>query len=48
VVTLKDLEDTLAVAVNINEPALLAFVNQFLADRAKRLDVAAVLQAPSY
>ncbi|CAG4912093.1 Membrane-bound lytic murein transglycosylase F [Paraburkholderia gardini] len=48
VVTLKDLEDTLAVAVNISEPALLAFVNQFLADRAKRLDVAAVLQAPSY
>jgi ABC-type amino acid transport substrate-binding protein len=45
VVTLDDLEDTLGIGVNVSEPALLAFVNQFLAERPKRLEVADVLQA---
>lgn len=45
VVTLQDLEDTLAIAVNVSAPALLAFVNQFLAERPKRLEVADVLRA---
>jgi ABC-type amino acid transport substrate-binding protein len=45
VVTLHDLEDTLGIAVNVSAPALLAYVNQFLAERPKRLEVADVLQA---
>ncbi|KUE88453.1 amino acid ABC transporter substrate-binding protein [Cupriavidus necator] len=45
VVTLQDLEDTLGIAVNVSAPALLGFVNQFLAERPKRLEVADVLQA---
>lgn len=45
VVTLHDLEDTLGIAVNVSAPALLAFVNQFLAERPKHLEVADVLEA---
>lgn len=45
VVTLQDLEDTLGIAVNVSAPALLGFVNQFLAERPRRLEVADVLQA---
>lgn len=48
VVTLQDLEDTLAIGVNVNEPALLSFVNQFLADRSTKLDVSTVLQAADH
>nr|WP_180970736.1 ABC transporter substrate-binding protein [Burkholderia sp. WAC0059] len=45
VVTLSDLDDPIAIGVNVSSPALLAFVNQFLAGRTKKLDVATVLQA---
>jgi polar amino acid transport system substrate-binding protein len=45
VVTLEDLNDTIAVGVNISSPALLAFVNQFLEERSKKLDVNTLLQA---
>jgi len=45
VVTLQDLEDTLAIGVNVSEPTLLAFVNQFLAERNTKFDVSTVLQA---
>ncbi|MBB5425986.1 ABC-type amino acid transport substrate-binding protein [Paraburkholderia sp. JPY158] len=48
VVTLQDLEDTLAIGVNVNDPALLSFVNQFLAERSVKLDVSAVLQAADH
>lgn len=42
-VTLNDLEDTLGIAVNIAEPTLLAFVNQYLAQRTEKLDIRKVL-----
>lgn len=45
IVTLQDLDDPFAIGVSLSEPTLLAFVNQFLADRAVRLDAAALLQA---
>lgn len=45
VVTLQDLDDPFAIGVALNEPTLLAFVNQFLADRAVQFDAAALLQA---
>nr|WP_246257020.1 ABC transporter substrate-binding protein [Pararobbsia alpina] len=45
VVTLEDLNDTIAVGVNISSPALLAFVNQFLEERSRKLDVNTLLQA---
>jgi polar amino acid transport system substrate-binding protein len=45
VVTLEDLDDTIAIGVNVSAPALLAFVNQFLAERSTKLDVTALLQA---
>lgn len=45
VVTLQDLEDTLGIAVNASDQALLGFVNLYLADRSERLDVNVVLQA---
>jgi polar amino acid transport system substrate-binding protein len=48
VVTLQDLEDTLAIGVNVNDAALLSFVNQFLAERSVKLDVSAVLQAADH
>lgn len=44
-VTLKDLEDTLGIGVSISSPRLLAFVNEFLAQRAEKLDIKKVLQA---
>ena len=44
-VTFKDLEDTLGIAVGIGDPVLLAFVNQFLAQRPDKLDIDKVLQA---
>ena len=42
-VTLSDLEDTLGIAVNIAEPTLLAFVNEYLAQRTEKLDIRKVL-----
>lgn len=44
-VTLKDLEDTLGVGVAVSDPTLLAFVNQYLAQRTEKLDINKVLQA---
>ncbi|WP_028311604.1 ABC transporter substrate-binding protein [Derxia gummosa] len=44
-VTLKDLEDTLGIAVNMQDPVLLAFVNQYLEQRPAKLDIDKVLQA---
>ena len=44
-VTLKDLEDTLGVGVSVSSPRLLAFVNEFLAQRPEKLDIKKVLQA---
>lgn len=44
-VTLKDVEDTLGIAVGVADPTLLAFVNQFLAQRKDKLDIQKVLQA---
>ncbi|MFC7628503.1 ABC transporter substrate-binding protein [Paraburkholderia humisilvae] len=48
VVTLQDLEDTLAIGVNVSAPALLAFINQFLAERSTKFDVGTVLQAADH
>lgn len=48
VVTLQDLEDTLAIGVNVSEPTLLAFINQFLAERNTKFDVGTVLQATNH
>ncbi|WP_233833223.1 substrate-binding periplasmic protein [Paraburkholderia sp. ZP32-5] len=48
VVTLQDLEDTLAIGVNVSTPTLLAFVNQFLAERNTKYDVNTVLQATNH
>lgn len=44
-VTLKDLNDTLGIAVGVGDPVLLAFINQFLAQRPDKLDIERVLQA---
>ncbi|RYZ02970.1 MAG: transporter substrate-binding domain-containing protein [Comamonadaceae bacterium] len=44
-VTLKDLEDTLGIGVGINDRTLLAYVNQYLAQRTEKLDINKVLQA---
>lgn len=44
-VTLKDLEDTLGIGVAVSSPRLLAFVNEFLAQRTEKLDIKKVLQA---
>jgi ABC-type amino acid transport substrate-binding protein len=44
-VTLKDLEDTLGIAVGVNDPTLLAFVNQVLAQKRDKLDIQKVLNA---
>ncbi len=44
-VTFKDLEDTLGIAVGINDPVLLAFINEFLAQRADKLNITKVLSA---
>jgi ABC-type amino acid transport substrate-binding protein len=48
VVTLQDLEDTLAIGVNVSAPTMLAFVNQFLAERNTKYDVNTVLQATNH
>ncbi|KUY56781.1 substrate-binding periplasmic protein [Burkholderia sp. RF2-non_BP3] len=45
VATFDDLTDALAVGVPVSTPTLLAFVNQFLAERNKRLDVKSLLDA---
>nr|WP_245965058.1 ABC transporter substrate-binding protein [Trinickia dinghuensis] len=45
VVTLDDLDDPIAIGVNVSTPALLSFVNQFLAERSNKLDVKTLLQA---
>jgi ABC-type amino acid transport substrate-binding protein len=44
-VTLKDLEDTLGIAVGINDPVLLAFVNEYLTQRTDKLTTDKVLAA---
>lgn len=44
-VTFKDLDDTLGIAVGIQDPTLLAFINQFLAQRMDKLDINKVLSA---
>ncbi len=44
-VTFKDLEDSLGIAVGIQDPTLLAFVNQFLAEGTEKLTIDKVLQA---
>lgn len=44
-VTFKDLEDSLGIAVGVTDTTLLAFVNQFLAQRKDKLDIKKVLQA---
>ena len=41
----KDLEDTLGIAVGINDPVLLAFINEFLSQRSDKLTTAKVLAA---
>ncbi|WP_407924039.1 substrate-binding periplasmic protein [Burkholderia ubonensis] len=45
VATLADLDDALAIGVRVSDPTLLAFVNQFLADRGRQLDVKSLLNA---
>ncbi len=44
-VTFKDLEDTLGIAVGIGDPVLLAFINEFLAQRSDKLTTTKVLAA---
>lgn len=44
-VTLTDLEDTLGVAVDPADASLLAFINQYLEARPRKLDVGGVLRA---
>jgi polar amino acid transport system substrate-binding protein len=44
-VTFKDLEDTLGIAVGIQDPVLLAFVDQYLSQSAEKLTIDSVLQA---
>jgi polar amino acid transport system substrate-binding protein len=44
-VTFKDLEDTLGIAVGIDDPVLLAFINEFLAQRSDKLTITKVLGA---
>ena len=45
VATFDDLADAIAVGVPVSAPTLLAFVNQLLAERNKRLDVKSLLDA---
>jgi polar amino acid transport system substrate-binding protein len=47
-VTFKDLEDTLSIAVGIQDTTLLAFINQFLAGGNSMLTIDQVLQAPDH
>ncbi len=44
-VTIKDLEDTLGIAVGIQDPTLLAYVNQFLSESNDKLTIDKVLKA---
>lgn len=44
-VTFKDLEDSLGIAVGIQDVTLLAFVNQFLADSSDKMTIDKVLKA---
>jgi polar amino acid transport system substrate-binding protein len=44
-VTFKDLEDTLGIAVGINDRTLLAFINEFLTQRSDKLTINKVLAA---
>jgi len=44
-VTLKDLDDTLGIAVGINDTTLLSFVNQMLSQQREKLDIQKVLNA---
>jgi ABC-type amino acid transport substrate-binding protein len=44
-VTLKDVEDTLGIAVGVNDPTLLAFVNQMLSQQRDKLNIQKVLNA---
>jgi polar amino acid transport system substrate-binding protein len=44
-VTFKDLEDTLGIAVGIQDPTLLAYVNQFLSEGTEKLTIDKVLKA---
>jgi polar amino acid transport system substrate-binding protein len=44
-VTFKDLEDTLGIAVGIQDRVLLAFINEFLAQRSEKLNTNKVLSA---
>jgi polar amino acid transport system substrate-binding protein len=44
-VTLKDLDDTLSIAVGVTDPTLLAFVNQVLSQQREKLDINKVLNA---
>lgn len=44
-ITLKDLEDTLGIAVGIQDRTLLAFANEFLAQRGDKLTINKVLAA---
>lgn len=44
-VTLKDLDDTLGIAVGIGDPVLLAFVNEYLTQRTDKLTTEKVLAA---
>jgi polar amino acid transport system substrate-binding protein len=44
-VTLKDMEDTLSIAVGVSDPTLLAFVNQVLSQQREKLDINKVLNA---
>ncbi|WP_295550913.1 ABC transporter substrate-binding protein [Limnohabitans sp. Rim8] len=44
-VTLKDLEDTLSIAIGVTDPTLLAFVNQVLSQQPDKLDIHKVLNA---
>jgi ABC-type amino acid transport substrate-binding protein len=44
-VTFKDLDDTLAIAVGIQDTVLLAFVNQYLSQAPEKLTIDTVLKA---
>ncbi len=44
-VTFKDLEDTLGIAVGIQDPILLAYVNQFLSESPEKMTIDKVLKA---
>jgi hypothetical protein len=39
------MEDTLSIAVGVNDPTLLAFVNQVLSQQRERLEINKVLNA---